>query len=74
MSLFRPDATFRAYFHLTPAYLAERGITVLLLDIDNTLAPYEQPLPDERLTAWLNAMREAGISVGFLSNNHEDRV
>lgn len=74
MALFRPDHTFRAYCDLTPSFLQERGIRVLLLDIDNTLAPYEQPLPDECLTAWLDGMKAAGIAVAFLSNNHEDRV
>ena len=74
MSLLHPDYTFRAYFDLTPAFLKERGITVLLLDIDNTLAPYEQPLPDERLSLWLHGFAEAGIRVAFLSNNHADRV
>ena len=74
MSLFTPHHTLRAYYHLTPAFLAERGIRVLLLDIDNTLAPYEQPLPDERLREWLSSLKAAGIAVAFLSNNHAARV
>ena len=74
MSLFSPDYTFRAYFDATPAFLKEQGISVLLLDIDNTLAPYEQPLPDARLVAWLESLRAEGISVAFLSNNHGERV
>lgn len=74
MALFRPDHTFRAYFDLSPAFLKGLGVQVLLLDIDNTLAPYEQPLPDERLRAWLGTLAEAGIRVAFLSNNHADRV
>ncbi len=74
MALFTPHYTFRAYFDLTPQFLQEQGINVLLLDIDNTLAPYEQPLPDERLKQWLNGLRDAGIAVAFLSNNHAERV
>ncbi len=74
MSLFSPDYTFCAYFHVTPAFLKEQGISVLLLDIDNTLAPYEQPLPDERLVAWLESLRAEGIRCAFLSNNHGERV
>ncbi len=74
MPLFAPSYTFRAYFHVTPAFLRERGIRVLLLDIDNTLAPYEQPLPDERLKSWLDSLKAAGIAVAFLSNNHGERV
>ena len=74
MPLFYPDRTFRAYFDLTPEVLAEDGIQVLLLDIDNTLAPYEQPLPDERCKAWLSTLQAAGVRVAFLSNNHAERV
>ncbi len=74
MAFFQPNGTYRAYFDLTPAFLKERGIRVLLLDIDNTLAPYEQPEPDERLRQWLRDLQEAGITPAFLSNNHGDRV
>lgn len=74
MPLFAPSYTFCAYFHVTPAFLKEQGIRVLLLDIDNTLAPYEQPLPDARLKNWLDSLKAAGISVAFLSNNHAERV
>ena len=74
MSLFSPDYTFCAYFHVTPSFLKEQGISTLLLDIDNTLAPYEQPLPDARLVAWLESLRAEGIAVAFLSNNHAERV
>ena len=74
MSLLWPHHTFSAYFHLTADLLREQGICVLLLDIDNTLAPYEQPLPDERLQNWLRSLQEAGITVAFLSNNHGERV
>ena len=74
MSWFSPHHTFRAYFDVTAAFLKEQGINVLLLDIDNTLAPYEQPLPDGRLKDWLGTLQEAGIRVAFLSNNHAARV
>jgi len=74
VSIFTPDHTFLAYDDLKPELLRELGIKVLLLDIDNTLAPYEQPLPDARLGAWLSSLRAAGISVAVLSNNHEERV
>lgn len=74
MSLFRPDHTFYCYRDLDAAFLQREGITVLLLDIDNTLAPYEQPLPDEHIRAWLQSFADAGIRVAFLSNNHADRV
>ena len=69
-----PDYIFPRYDDVTPAFLASIGVRALLIDIDNTLAPYEQPDPDERNVAWVAAMREAGIALTFVSNNHQKRV
>lgn len=74
MPFLQPDRTFLCYRDLTPEILASEGIEVLLLDIDNTLAPYEQPEPDEHIRAWLQSLADAGVRVAFLSNNHADRV
>ena len=74
MGYLTPDYMFATYRELTPAYLRERGIDVLIMDIDNTLAPYEQSLPDESIKAWIGEMRAAGIGLAFVSNNDHDRV
>ena len=74
MPLLQPHHTFLCYRDVTPAVLRELGIDTLLLDIDNTLAPYEQPEPDSHICAWLDALREAGIKAALLSNNHGERV
>lgn len=74
MPFFQPDHTFLCYRDVSAAFLAEQGIRVLLLDIDNTLAPYEQPEPDDHIRAWLKGLADAGIQVAFLSNNHADRI
>lgn len=74
LHLLMPDRHFATYRDLSPAFLAEAGVRVLLSDIDNTLAPYEQSEPDEEIRAWIGAMNAAGITVAFVSNNHADRV
>ena len=43
---FAPDEYVATYRDVTPMFLEKRNIRYLLLDIDNTLAPYEQPEPD----------------------------
>lgn len=69
-----PDRQFSTYLDLTPAILREEGVRALLLDVDNTLAPYEQSEPDDALRAWLHALEEAGIAVALVSNNHGSRL
>lgn len=74
MALFQPHHTFLCYRDVTPAFLKEQGIEILLSDIDNTLAPYEQPEPDAHILAWVESLKSAGIQLAFLSNNHAERV
>jgi HAD superfamily phosphatase (TIGR01668 family) len=74
MSWLSPDYMFRTYSDITPEFLHSIGIRALLMDIDNTLAPYEHPDPDERNIRWLSAMQEAGIGLAFISNNDRERV
>ena len=74
MGYLTPDRLLASYCDLSPAYLKERGIDVLIMDIDNTLAPYEQAEPDERIKAWIGEMKAAGIGLAFVSNNNWERV
>ena len=69
-----PDIILPTYRDVTPQLCREYGVRAILSDIDNTLAPYEQPNSDEHIRAWLNELKEAGISVALISNNHADRV
>lgn len=74
MGLFVPDHYFDTVYEVSPELLKESGIKGLLLDIDNTLVPYEIPTPTEENVAWLRSMWNAGIKTAFVSNNHQDRV
>ena len=69
-----PDYMFRAFDEITPAFLASLGVKAILADIDNTLAPYEQPEPDQRIKGWIASLAEAGIGIAFVSNNDWERV
>lgn len=72
--LFYPDILFENIYEITPEFLLLQQIRGLILDLDNTVAPYEIPLPDEQMTAWFRDMQTAGIRMAFVSNNHGDRV
>lgn len=74
MSFLQPDATYLSFSDIDPQILLSLGVRVVLLDIDNTLAPYEQPVPDERVRAWFAELAEWGIRAAFVSNNSEERV
>ena len=72
--IFTPTYMFAKFDDVTPEFLAEKGIRALLIDIDNTLAPYEEPDPNERVLAWFDLLKQNGIKASLVSNNHADRV
>ncbi len=69
-----PDLYCDDIYGITPEYIKGKGIEAVILDIDNTLVPYEIAEPTPEVRAWLNALTEAGIKVAFVSNNHAPRV
>ena len=69
-----PDFRFKTFDEATVELLLENGIKGIVLDIDNTLEPYEHQLPGEHVKAWLSSLKSAGISAAFVSNNNKERV
>lgn len=69
-----PDYMFGSYREVTPAFLHSIGVRALLIDIDNTLAPYEVAQPDENTVAWFDELHRNGIAAALVSNNHAPRV
>ena len=68
-----PDVMRRDIYQLTPRLFLSRGVRLLLLDVDNTLAPYTLDHASDRLRAWVKRMRGAGLELYILSNNKGDR-
>ncbi len=72
--MFVPNYYFDNVFDVTPELLLSYGIKGVILDIDNTLVPYEIPEPTVEIRAWLESMWAMGIKTAFVSNNNADRV
>lgn len=64
-----PRWVFQRYSEITPAWLQERGITLLLSDLDFTLAPKKVRRPDQPLRDWIASLHAAGIDFMIVSNN-----
>ena len=69
LSLLCPQWVFDDYTAVTPEFLKEHGVRLLLCDLDYTLAPRSQSEPDEALRQWIAALHGASITVAILSNN-----
>ena len=72
--LITPDYVFKDVTRITPAFLAEKGIRALVLDIDNTLTADGSQELTEDVAAWLEQMKAAGIGLTLVSNGTPRRV
>lgn len=72
LALFRAAWTADDIYEITGAALERRGIKLLLADLDNTLAPYGVPLPEDRLIRWREDLNAHGVTLFILSNNRKE--
>ena len=68
-----PDQLFDCYGDIKPAWLKERGITLLLSDLDFTLAAKKTRRPDQNLQNWISALSDEGITFMIVSNNRSGK-
>ena len=71
---FIPDYYFDTFDVASAEFLASIGVKGIVLDVDNTLEPYENPIPGTHVLAWFKSLSEHGISASIVSNNNKDRI
>ena len=59
---------------LTPEFLKQQGIELLMLDFDNTIVPYTTSQATEEMDAWIKKILTSDLHVCVVSNSHKDRV
>ena len=71
---FVPEYRFDTFDMVSAEFLLSIGVKGIVLDIDNTLEPYEHPTPGDHVVRWLDRLHAAGISTAIVSNNGRERV
>ncbi len=71
---FVPEYFFSKFSDATPEFLKDIGVRGIVLDVDNTLEPYENALPGEHVIEWLMSLKRCGISAAIVSNNDASRI
>ena len=69
-----PEYRFDTFDQVTAEFLLSIGVWAVLLDVDNTLEPYEHPVPGEHVFNWLKSLHNAGIKTAIVSNNNQARL
>lgn len=66
-----PRGVYPSFSALDPAALADRGVKLVLADLDNTLVAYKVPAPTPEVAAWKDALAAQGIQLFILSNSRK---
>ena len=74
MNKFKPTYLFKSVDVIPQNFFAKEKISCVLLDIDNTLVPDNDPYPDDRARAFIKRLRDEKIDIFLISNNKEKRV
>jgi len=70
----KPDLYLSSVYELNTDILKERGISGIIVDIDNTLVPWDAKEPDERASNLICSLASQGFKICILSNNTRKRV
>ena len=71
---FKSNYFYQTVYDIDYNHLKNEGINTLLFDIDNTLACYDEPHPNEKLLDLFTELKENGFKLYLLSNNNRERV
>ena len=59
---------------ITPLFLEQHGIRLLMMDFDNTIVPYVTDTPTPEVVSWISMMQQSRIALCVVSNSHKERV
>lgn len=69
-----PYDCFTTIFDIDYNKLYENGKKIILIDIDNTIMPYDISIPTSKELELFEKIQSIGFKVIFISNNHKNRV
>jgi uncharacterized protein len=72
--LFKPNSFYPTIYDIEIEKLKNAGIKGLIIDIDNTLAPWKADFLEEKVKKWLIKTKSMGLKVCFVSNGHKKRI
>jgi len=71
---FYPNAYKKTIYDIDFNQLKSEGIQHILIDLDNTLIPYDQDLPSQKIKDMLKYIESLQLNVVIISNNKQKRV
>jgi len=64
-----PQYSFREITDVTTDFLEHLGIKFLMLDLDNTIAAYDEHILSDDIMQWIGDIKKSGIELFIISNS-----
>ena len=74
MELYIPDIYKKTIYDINYQKLRERGITSLIFDLDNTIAPYNIKEPSWKMKKLFKELKDKGFKLIIMTNSFRNRV
>lgn len=71
---FYPNDYKKSVYEINFEELLNNNIKVIMLDLDNTLIPYDESTPTDDIHKLFGKIKQMGFDVYIISNNQKDRV
>jgi len=71
---FYPDDYQKTVYDINFKKLLEDNIRIIMLDLDNTLIPYDEDDPTKKIDSLFKDLKQLGFDVYIISNNQKGRV
>ncbi|MCS6829490.1 MAG: YqeG family HAD IIIA-type phosphatase [Armatimonadota bacterium] len=68
-----PDEVVSSVSDIHPTWLVQQGVQAVLLDLDNTLVPWQRVDVPESVRQWIGEMKRAGLRLCLVSNTRRRR-
>lgn len=74
MEVYVPDIYQKSIYAIDYQKLIKRGIKCLLFDLDNTLVPISDKVPNKKLKEFIEELKKKGFKVIIFSNSPKKRL
>lgn len=71
---FKPDMYVKSIYDIDFKKLKNMGIKCLLIDLDNTLVPYNVKVPSRKIKDYIERIKDKGFRVIIFSNSARNRL
>ena len=68
-----PRYSFRLVTDISPEFLIKLGIKFLMVDLDNTIAAYDEHVLSDEISGWIADIKSNGVELFIISNSSRNK-